>query len=94
MITRGLSRRQIIIPMGNNNISKFILSFSKHVTNINRALKNIKSKIMANFVYTNHCELIIITNKVTSQSDLSTIENYIKNIDAIESEDIITPYLS
>ena len=79
--------------MDNNNISKFILSSNKYVTNINRALKNIKSEIMADFVHTDHCGLIIITNKVASQSDLSTIENYIKNIDVIESEDIITPHL-
>jgi len=31
-------------------------------------------------------------NKMTSQSDLNTIENYIKNIDVIELEDIIAPH--
>ena len=70
-----------------------MLLSGKHVTNINRALKNIKSEIMANFVHTDYCGLIITTNKVTSQSDLSTIEDYIKNINTIESEDIMTPCL-
>ena len=31
MTTKGLSRRQVIIPMGNDNISKFMLSSSKHM---------------------------------------------------------------
>ena len=47
--TKGLSRRQVIIPMGNDNISKFMLSFSKHIANINRVLKDIKSDILADF---------------------------------------------
>ena len=32
-----------------------------------------------------------MTNKVASQSDLNIIKNYIKNIDVIKSEDIMTP---
>ena len=80
--------------MSNKNISKFILSSSEHVTNINRALKTIKSEIMANFVHVDHCGLIITTNKITSQYDLSTIENYIKNINTIKSKNIMTSYFS
>ena len=34
-----------------------------------------------------------MTNKVTSQSDLNTIKNYIKNINIIKSEYIMTPCL-
>ena len=49
---------------------------------------------MADFVYIDHCKLIITTNKVASPSDLNTIENYIKNINNIISEDIISLYLS
>jgi len=48
-------------------------TFSNHITNINRALKNIKSKIMADFIYTDQTGITIITNKVTSQLDLQTI---------------------
>ncbi len=83
--------------MSNNKISKFMLSFGKHVTNINRTLKNIKSEIMIIFVYTNHYGLIIRTiktNKIASQFDLSIIENYIKNVYTIKYEDIMTSCLS
>ena len=42
--------KQVIIPMNNNNKTKFILDLSFHIAIINRALKNIKSEIKADFV--------------------------------------------
>ena len=93
MITKNLFRKQIIISMSSANISKLISISGKHITNINRALKNIKSEILANFVPADHRGLIITTNKVASQSDLNTIKKYIKNIDTIKLEDIISFYL-
>ena len=69
--------------MGANNSSK--------ISNINSALKNIKSEILADFVCNDYWDLIITMNKVTLQSDLNTIKKYIKNINVIESEDIMTP---
>lgn len=50
MTTKGSSRRQIIVFISNNNSLKFIILFSLYIANLNRALKNIKSDIMANFV--------------------------------------------
>ena len=70
-----------------------VLSY-KHVVNINRALKDIKSDIMADFIWADYWGLIIITNKVILFSDLSTIKKYIKNIDIIESDNIMVPKLS
>ena len=35
MMTKGLSRKQIIILMGSDNIAKFIKNSSLHITNIN-----------------------------------------------------------
>jgi len=66
MTTKGLSHRQIIVPIGNNNIDKFISSSIKHVANINRARKNIKSDTIANFIHDDYCGLIIISNKIAS----------------------------
>ena len=53
MTTKGSSRRQIIVFVSNNNSLKFIWLFSLYIANLNRALKNIKSDIMANFVWFN-----------------------------------------
>lgn len=51
MMTKCSSRKQVIILMSNNNKAKFIESFSVYITNLNRALKNIKLEIMADFIY-------------------------------------------
>jgi len=90
MTTKGPFRKQIIVLMGNNNKAKFIASSSAHITNINSALRNIKSNIMADFVRTNQHGIIIMMNKVISMTDLQTIENYIKNVDHLDSENMKT----
>ena len=54
MTTKGLSKQQIIVLIEASNISKFMFLLGDHIININRALKNIKSEIMADFVYYNH----------------------------------------
>ena len=51
MTTKDPSRKQIIISMNNDNKSKFIASSNVHITNINSMLRNIKSNIMANFIW-------------------------------------------
>jgi len=48
--TKGSLRKQIIIPINNNNKTKLIASLSIHITNINIVLKNIKNNIMTDFV--------------------------------------------
>ena len=50
MTTKGPSRKQVILPMNNDNKMKIIEDSSNHVTNLNRLLKNIKSEIMVNFI--------------------------------------------
>ena len=50
MTTRGLFHKQIIVPIGKENANKFMTSFSSHIANINRTLKNIKLDIMINYV--------------------------------------------
>lgn len=50
IITKDHSRKQVIVPMNNNNKTKFIEDSNNHITNLNRVLKNIKSEIMVDFV--------------------------------------------
>ena len=50
MITKGPSRKQVIILMSLTNPEKFMALPSKHIFNINRSLKDIKSDIMADFI--------------------------------------------
>ena len=48
---------------------------------------------MTDFIQANNRRLIITTNKVIVISDLNTIENYIKNIDIANSNEVISPRL-
>lgn len=70
------------------NSNRIMVLSNKHVVNINKVLKDIKSDVMANFIRANHRGLMIITNKVTSTSNFNTIEKYIKNVDVVDSNDI------
>jgi len=88
MITKRSLIKQIIVPMNNDNKAKFITSLSTQVTNISSTLRNIKSDMIANFVRTDQHGIIIMMNKVASLSDFQTIENYVKNIDHLDSEDM------
>ena len=70
MTTKKLFRKQVIIPMNGDNKTKFIKDSSNHVTNSNKALKNIKSVVMVNFIHQEQSGVTIVINKVTSPSDL------------------------
>ena len=50
MTSKRPSRRQVLISMSLTNTSKFMVLSSKHIANINRALKDIKSDIIANLI--------------------------------------------
>ena len=65
--------------MNTTNATNFMKNSSTHIININRALKNIKLEVMANFIYMEKISLVITTNKVVNDSNLQTIEKYVKN---------------
>ena len=75
--------------MSLNNSQKFMSLFNKHISNINRTLKDIKSDTIADFIYTDNRKLTITTNKVTSILNLNIIKKYIKNVDNIDLEDVM-----
>ena len=93
MTIKRLLRKQVIILMSLVNSERFMVLSNKHISNINRTLKNIKLDIMTDFIQANNRRLIITTNKVIVISDLTTIENYIKNIDIANSNEVISPRL-
>jgi len=91
---KGLSYKQVIVPMNNKLGKRFIKDFVSHITNINRTLKSIKSNVCANFIYVDNKGVIISTNNVVSNSDLQEIEKYIKNSFQINNDNIASPQLS
>ena len=94
MTTKGPSRRQIIIPMNSENASKVLSKLSDHVANINRLLRNIKSNTAADFIRLDSRGIIVTMNNVAAQSDLDIIiEKYIKGIDTIQADNVLSPRL-
>jgi len=59
-----------------------------HVTNINRALKNIKLEVIANFICIEKSRLVITTNKVASTLDLQTTKKYVKNSYSVDVDNV------
>jgi len=50
MTTKGLSRKQVIVPMSKDNNSNFMKNSALHVANINRQLQNAKSEVLVNYI--------------------------------------------
>ena len=94
MTMKGPSRKHVIIPMSNDNNMKFMKNSSMHVANINRVLRNVKSKVLMDFIWSDSLDIAAVTNKVSLQSDLQIIKQYIKNSDNINTLQVEVPYLS
>ena len=77
--TKDSSCKQIIISMESTNSKKFMKYSDNHITNLNCALKGIKSNTIIDFIHIDYCSLIVIVNKVATPSKLYVVENYIKN---------------
>ena len=93
MTTKGLSRRQVIIPMTKNNIDKIMKNSLIHVTNLNRNLRNAKSKVSVDFIRSDPLGITVVTNSVSVNSDLLIIEKYVKNLENIDSTQVETLWL-
>ena len=85
MTTKGPSRKQVIIPMSGENVNSFMKSSSLHVANINRLLHNAKSDVLVNYIWSDNTGITVITNKVAQQSNMSIIDQYVKNSNDINS---------
>ena len=66
--------------MAKSNAELIVNSAQIHISNINKCLKNSKSIIVADFICYNASGIIITMNTPANDLDLSTIENYLKNV--------------
>jgi len=71
--------------MSSDNVTSFMKSLSLHVANINRLLHNTKSDVLVNYICSDNTGIMVITNKVAQQSDMSIIDQYVKNSNDINS---------
>ena len=88
-----MSRKQIIIPMGTNNAERVMVQSNIYVVNINRLLKGIKSEISADYIHSDNKRVVITINKVAASSDLNIVEKYIKELNDINLNNIISSRL-
>jgi len=79
--------------MSTNNFERVMIKSNTHIANINKLLKEIKSDISANYIYSDSKKVIIITNKIAITSDLNMIEKYIKELNDVDTINIISPRL-
>ena len=84
-ITKRPSRKQVIIPMSKENINAFMQNSSLHVANINRQPCNAKSEVLVDYIRSETLGVTIITSKVSKQSDLLIIDQYVKNSNDINA---------
>ena len=72
--------------MNSEAVGRFLKDSSMHIININHALKNIKLKIMVDFIYVKDKGIVISTNNIALYLDLQEIEKYIKSLLANDSD--------
>ena len=89
-MTKDLLRKQIIISISTNNMEKVIVQSNIYISNINRLLKDIKLEISANFICSDNKEVIIIINKIVFFSNLNIVEKYMKKLNNVNSNNIMS----
>jgi len=93
MTTKGPSRKQIIVPMSQDNINIITKNTDEHIFNINRLLKSIKSNVTADFLCPDNRGIIVTTNQIASVSDMNIIDRYIKETNNINSNNVLSSHL-
>jgi len=91
--TKGLSRKQAIVPISDNIKDIIMGEANTHIFQINILLKSIKSTMRAKFIHLCPGGISINTNSVPSTSDLNTIERYLKSINSAGNDKVLAPWL-
>ena len=93
MTTKGPFRKQVIIPMSQDNSNIVISCTNKHIFNINRLLKSTKLNVTADFIWSDSIGIIITTNQVALASDMNIMENYIKESTNVNTNEVSALHL-
>ena len=89
-MTKGPSRKQIIISMSMNSAKRVMTQSNTYITNINRLLKGIKSEISADYIHSDKKGIVIMTNKIAIFSNLNIVEKYMKDLNDIDLNNIMS----
>ena len=66
MTIKEPSKKQDIIPMNSDNTVKFMKDNLLYIANINRLLRNMKSEVLVDFIWSNQLGIMVVTYKVAS----------------------------
>ena len=77
-----------------NNTERVIVQLNTNITNINRLFKGIKLEVLVDFIYSDIKDIIVITNKVVVILDLNIIKKYVKNLNDVDSSNVMSSRLS
>jgi len=86
--TKGLSRKNILVPLTATDTLNVINKANAHVGQLNTLFKACKSKINADCICETGNSITITTSSVAAPSDLMIIEQYFKGLDDVESNNI------
>jgi len=89
--TKGLSRKQVLIPLNNNQIYIIIKNTNIYIRFINTQLKTIKSLTRTEYFCPTIEGISILTNYVLAESNFSIINKYIKTIKGANINNRSTP---
>ena len=78
MTTKGSSRKQVVIPMSEDNVKIIGSNTNFHINSINKSLKEANSNMIVDFIYIEKLSIIITTNQVAFSHDMSIIKNVLK----------------
>ena len=93
MTTKDPSRKRVIISMSSENNNNFMKNSTTHIANINRLLRNAKSEVLVDYICSDPLRISIITSKISLQSDLQIIDQYVKNFGDINAFQVDEPCL-
>ena len=64
MTTKGLLRKQVIIPMSKENIDMFIKNSSLHILSMNQQFWNAKSETLVDYIQAESLGITMVMNKI------------------------------
>ena len=77
--------------MSTNNSEEVILKVNEHILNINRLLKGMKSNVSVDYICSDSKKVFVTTNKIAASFDLNIVEKYMKDLNNINTNDIMNP---
>ena len=80
--------------MSSENNCNFIKNLALHVANINRQLWNAKSEVLVDYIQSDPLGITVVTNRVSQQSNLQIIDQYVKKSSDINTLQVEEPRLS